>query len=291
MNVIETDTLTKTYPGGVQALRGISLSVQRGEVFGLLGPNGAGKTTAVRVLNGTLAPDSGSFSVLGQGAAGNELRLQSATMSESARMYESLTVEQNLRFFAALYEMDKDRAQRRIDELLERMQLLPRKGEKLGALSTGLKKRVQLARTLLHSPRLLFLDEPASGLDPDSASQVNTLIRTLAEEYETTVFLCTHNLPLAEEICDSFGFISEGRIVRSGRREDIIESLSDGKKVRITTRGGETFERDIERESEINDHLSRIMADGHFITDVTIPRPTLEEAYFHYIGRSEHELV
>ncbi len=291
MNVIETDTLTKTYPGGVQALRGISLSVQRGEVFGLLGPNGAGKTTAVRVLNGTLAPDSGSFSVLGQGAAGNQLRLQSATMSENARMYESLTVEQNLRFFAALYEMESAEAQRRINELLERMQLLPRKGEKLGALSTGLKKRVQLARTLLHSPRLLFLDEPTSGLDPDSASQVNTLIRTLADEYETTVFLCTHNLPLAEEICDSFGFISEGRIVRSGHREDIIESLSDGKKVRVTTREGETFEREIERESDINEHLSRIMADGHFITEVTIPRPTLEEAYFHYIGRSEHELV
>ena len=291
MNVIETDTLTKTYPGGVQALRGISLSVQRGEVFGLLGPNGAGKTTAVRVLNGTLAPDSGSFSVLGQGAAGNQLRLQSATMSENARMYESLTVEQNLRFFAALYEMESAEAQRRINELLERMQLLPRKGEKLGALSTGLKKRVQLARTLLHSPRLLFLDEPTSGLDPDSASQVNTLIRTLADEYETTVFLCTHNLPLAEEICDSFGFISEGRIVRSGRREDIIDSLSDGKKVRVTTREGETFEREIERESDINEHLSRIMADGHFITEVTIPRPTLEEAYFHYIGRSEHELV
>jgi len=291
VNVIETDTLTKTYPGGVQALRGISLSVQRGEVFGLLGPNGAGKTTAVRVLNGTLAPDSGSFSVLGQGAAGNQLRLQSATMSENARMYESLTVEQNLRFFAALYEMESAEAQRRINELLERMQLLPRKGEKLGALSTGLKKRVQLARTLLHSPRLLFLDEPTSGLDPDSASQVNTLIRTLADEYETTVFLCTHNLPLAEEICDSFGFISEGRIVRSGHREDIIESLSDGKKVRVTTREGETFEREIERESDINEHLSRIMADGHFITEVTIPRPTLEEAYFHYIGRSEHELV
>jgi ABC-2 type transport system ATP-binding protein len=291
VNIIETTDLTKTYPGGVQALRGVSLSVRKGEVYGLLGPNGAGKTTTVRVLNGTLAPDGGSFSVLGHETASSELRLKTATMSESARMYESLSVEQNLRFFAALYEMEPAAAERRIGELLERMQLRDRRYDKLGALSTGLKKRLQLARTLLHSPELLFLDEPASGLDPDSAGKVNALIRTLADEYGTTVLLCTHNLPLAEQICDSFGFLSEGLMVQSGRKENIIDSLTDGNTVRVTTGEGEVIERSFEAEEEINRILTELISEGRIITGVAIPKPSLEEAYFHYIGRSEHELV
>lgn len=291
MTVIETHNLIKEYPGGVRALQGIDLQVKRGEVFGLLGPNGAGKTTAVRVLNGTLTPDGGSFSVLGEQHASARLRLRSATMSESARMYEALSVEENLRFFATLYEMERSSAEGRIEELLERMQLSARRRDPLGTLSTGLKKRVQLARTLLHRPELLFLDEPTSGLDPASAEQVNSLIRTLAEEFGTTVFLCTHNLALAEQICDSFGFISEGKIVRSGSKQDIIESLTEGAKVRVRTREAGTIERPIEDERDINPLLTRLMAEGHTIVEVSLPRPSLEEAYFHYIGRSEHELV
>lgn len=289
--VIEANGLKKTYPGGVQALRGLDLQVARGEVFGLLGPNGAGKTTAVRVLNGTLAPDEGTFTVLGNNSAGRELRLQTATMSESALMYESLTAEENLRFFAALYEMDQQETEQRIEQLLQRMGLWERRREKLGAFSTGMKKRLQLARTLLHSPQLLFLDEPTAGLDPDSASRVNSLIRTLAEEYGTTIFLCTHNLPLAEQICDSFGFITEGRIVQSGKREEIIDSLTDEMKVRIETQGGTVIERTIAEARDINPILSGLIEEDEVIVNVSMPRPDLEEAYFHYVGRSEHELV
>lgn len=212
-------------------------------------------------------------------------------MSENSKMYESLSIEENLYFFASMYEMEGDKARERMKELLTRMQLWDRRSDKLGTLSTGLKKRVQLARTLLHSPQLLFLDEPTSGLDPDSARQVNSLIRTLAEEYETSVFLCTHNLPRAEEICDSFGFINEGRIVRSGSKEEIIGSIGDDTLVQIKTTSGETFEEHIEDPSQINSLLRRLMDGGTGISEVIRPKPSLEEAYFHYVGRSSHELV
>lgn len=291
MSVIEVEALEKTYPGGVKALDGISLSVNKGEVFGLLGPNGAGKTTTVRILNGTLNPDKGRFSVLGLDTADERLRNQTATMSENALMYESLSIEENLLFFASMYEMESAKIQPRIHQLLDRMQLWDRRSDKLGTLSTGLKKRVQLARTLLHSPQLLFLDEPTSGLDPDSARQVNSLIRTLAEEYGTSVFLCTHNLPRAEEICDSFGFISEGRIVKSGSKEQIIKSIGDPTLVQIITTSGEIREEHIEKPEQLNPLLSSLIERGIGISEVIKPRPSLEEAYFHYIGRSEHELV
>ncbi|MFP4268902.1 MAG: ATP-binding cassette domain-containing protein, partial [Spirochaetaceae bacterium] len=197
----------------------------------------------------------------------------------------------NLRFFASMYEMERHEVQGRMKELLTRMQLWDRRADKLGTLSTGLKKRVQLARTLLHSPQLLFLDEPTSGLDPDSARQVNSLIRTLAEEFETTVFLCTHNLPRAEEICDSFGFISEGQIVRSGSKEEIISSIGDDSLVHVKTTSGETIEEHIDEPSQINPLLRRLIDGGVGISEVIRPKPSLEEAYFHYIGRSSHELV
>lgn len=289
--VIEVEALEKTYPGGTKALDGISLSVNKGEVFGLLGPNGAGKTTTVRILNGTLNPDRGRFSVLGLNTADERLKKQTATMSENALMYESLSIEENLLFFSSMYEMEPREVKPRIQQLLERMQLWDRRSDKLGTLSTGLKKRVQLARTLLHSPQLLFLDEPTSGLDPDSARQVNSLIRTLAEEYGTSVFLCTHNLPRAEEICNSFVFINEGRIVRSGSKEQIIESIGDPTLVHIITTSGEITEEHIETPSQLNSVLRSMMDRGVEISEVIKPRPSLEEAYFHYIGRSEHELV
>lgn len=291
MAVIEVEELEKSYPGDVKALKGVSLSVKKGEVFGLLGPNGAGKTTTIRILNGALEPEKGSFSVLGIETANERLRKHTATMSENSKMYESLSIEENLRFFASMYEMERNEAQERMQELLSRMQLWDRRADKLGTLSTGLKKRVQLARTLLHSPQLLFLDEPTSGLDPDSARQVNSLIRTLAEEYGTTVFLCTHNLPRAEEICDSFGFINEGEIVRSGSKEEIIGSIGDNSLVHVKTITGETIEEHIEDPSQINSLLRRLMDGGIGISEVIRPKPSLEEAYFHYIGRSSHELV
>lgn len=290
MAIIETQSLSKTYVNGVEALKGVDLSVKAGEVFGLLGPNGAGKTTAVRVLNGTLQPSSGSYEVLGESNGSASIRQRTATLSEQAVMYAQLSIQENLLFFADMYEIDRGTALGRIQYYLKRMELWERRQDKIGTLSTGQKKRVQIARTLLHEPELIFLDEPTSGLDPDAAEKVNNLIRTLAEEQHTAIFLCTHNLPLAEKICDSFGFLSGGSLIKSGTKKEIIESLQWDKRVEIDTHTG-PISYPITSEKEINPHLQELIDSGRTITGVRIPSPSLEDAYFHYIERSNHELV
>jgi ABC-2 type transport system ATP-binding protein len=153
-----------------------------------------------------------------------------------------------------------------------------------------MKKRVQLIRVLLHRPELIFLDEPTSGLDPDSSAQVTDLIRTLAKESGTTIFLCTHNLPLAERICDSFGFLSKGSLVIAGQKEQIIRSIVKEPKVTIrTTEGEQSFA--YRQETDINRRIREVMDEGKTILDVYRERPTLEDAYFHYIGRDEHGMA
>lgn len=290
MAIIETQQLSKTYTNGVAALKHVDLRVEAGEVFGLLGPNGAGKTTAVRVLNGTLQPTSGTYQILGESSGSAAIRQKTATLSEQASMYTQLSVQENLLFFADMYGIERGTALGRIQYYLKRMELWERRTDKLGTLSTGQKKRIQIARTLLHEPELIFLDEPTAGLDPDAAEKVNTLIRTLAEEQHTAIFLCTHNLPLAEKICDSFGFLSEGILVKCGSKTEIVESLQTEKRVEIETLSG-SFTYPIGNEKEINSHIQTLIQAGHIITGVKIPQPSLEDAYFHYIERSQHELV
>ena len=288
MKVVATEKLTKIYSSGTRAVDQLDLEVEQGCIFGLLGPNGAGKTSTVRLLNGSLEPTSGRARVLGMASGQQQVRHQSATLTERAELYASLTVEANLRFFADMYDMERIEAGLRIQELLDRLNISELRDTKIGVLSTGLRKRVQLARALLHRPRLVFLDEPTSGLDPEAALKVTSLIEELTQTEETTVFLCTHNLPLAEKICDRFGFIRDGRLVASGTKEQLVESTSRGRSVTIlTTAGARTHP--YTREQEITLILQREISQGASILEVRRDRPSLEEVYFHYVGREEDE--
>ncbi|MFW5880243.1 MAG: ATP-binding cassette domain-containing protein [Spirochaetota bacterium] len=290
MAVIQTDALGKTYDGGVRALTGLTLVVEPGEVFGLLGPNGAGKSTTVRLLNGTLAPTAGGATVLGYPAGDDRIRQESATVAELAQLYEHMTVADNLRFFAELYGLDRSAVEGRIRQLLELLEVTDRRNDRLGSLSTGLKKRVQIARALLHRPRLLFLDEPTSGLDPESARHVIALVRELAARERTSVFLCTHNLPLAERVCTAYGFLVNGAMVWSGSREELIRETMPVKSVRITTDRGElTIE--IENDTHINAAIRRVMESGAQIREVRQVQPSLEDAYFAIVEGDEDESV
>jgi ABC-2 type transport system ATP-binding protein len=284
MAAIITENLSKRYGNGVIALSGLSLSIGEGTVFGFLGPNGAGKTTTVRILNGTLAPTGGTSTILGVSSRDDEIRKRTATLSEDARMYESLSALDNLLFFGAMYDLSEKASRERGGELLKKLRLWEKRDEKMGTFSTGMKKRLHLARVLLHRPALLFLDEPTSGLDPESASEVIDLVGTLAREEGVTVFLCTHNLHQAEGICDLFGFIDAGVMIRSGTREELVRSIMGKDRVRIRTlRDSHEFE--IEAPIEINGHITRLISSGETITEVMPVRPTLEEVYFAYIGR------
>ena len=286
--VVATD-LGKTYKGEIRALTDFSLAIETGEVFGLLGPNGAGKTTTVRLLNGTLEPTDGRAEIFGKPASDIDTKQKTATLAEMAKLYEHLSAVQNLEFFAAMYDMNRAHTKCRIHELLDSMGLKGRENDKIGTFSTGMKKRVQLARILLHEPNLIFLDEPTSGLDPDAARQVTELIRNLAQDEGTTVVLCTHNLPMAETVCDTYGFLSDGKLIASGSKESLRDEVGDQISIDVITTGG-TESIDIQNEDEINTHIRRIMDAGAQIREVRMNDPDLESLYFQYVGRSSNEL-
>lgn len=290
MRAIETVRLGKRYDNGVLAVSGLSLAVEAGEIYGFLGPNGAGKTTTVRLLNGSLNPTEGSSRVLGISSDAEEVRSSTATLTEQARLYDRLTVAENLRFFAAMYTNGETIGESRVEELLHRMRLWEKRDARVGTLSTGQGKRAQLARTLLHRPRIVFLDEPTSGLDPDASREVTVLIHELARESGTTIFLCTHNLALAERTCDRFGFIRRGTLVTEGRTAELIEAATTERVVTIATTAG-TWEVPFKGPEDISNAVREALGKGQDILEVRRKRPTLEDVYFQHIGRAGNELA
>ncbi|MGQ0617776.1 MAG: ABC transporter ATP-binding protein [Acidimicrobiia bacterium] len=227
--VISTRDLTRSFPTGV-ALDGLTMDLRRGEVLALLGPNGAGKTTTVRLLNGILRPDRGSADVLGfdPTVAGDEVRRRTGVLTEVAGLDERLTARENLTFTARIRALPEPAAGRRIDDLLERFGMADRAGDLVQGFSTGQRKRVALARALLHDPEVLFLDEPTSELDPSSTREVVELIATLAAERGRTILLCTHFLGEAGRLAHRMGVLHRGRLRALGRPEDLARDHWDG---------------------------------------------------------------
>jgi ABC-2 type transport system ATP-binding protein len=214
------------------AVDGLSLEVQAGEIFGFLGHNGAGKTTTVRLLNGVLAPDSGSAHVLGYEpvADGPTLRRHTGVLTETPSLDERLTGRENLAIYADLYGVHRMDVSRRVDGLLDTFELAHRADEKVGNYSKGMKQRLALARALLHEPELLFLDEPTAGLDPVAARRVHGMITRLSHE-RRTVCLCTHNLTEAQGLCDRVAVLEHGRLVALGTPAELARQL--GRSLRL----------------------------------------------------------
>ncbi|HTX89848.1 MAG TPA: ABC transporter ATP-binding protein [Anaerolineales bacterium] len=201
--MIHTEELTKNFDG-VLAVDQLSLDVKEGEVFGFLGPNGAGKTTTVRMLTSLIGPSSGTASVAGfvLGNQDKEIRKTVGVLTETPGMYDNLSAEYNLRIFAELYEVRDAAGQ--VDKYLKLLGLYDRRMDPAGTFSKGMKQKLAIARALLHEPRILFLDEPTAGLDPEASHLVREFIADLKKEGRT-IFLCTHNLDEADRLCDRVG--------------------------------------------------------------------------------------
>jgi ABC-2 type transport system ATP-binding protein len=222
--VIRTEGLTKRF-GSLVAVDGLDLEVREGEVFGFLGPNGAGKTTTLRLLCALIAPTSGTAELAGLRLGRDDSRIRASVgiLTEHPGLYERLTAQENLSFFAALYGLDKATTRSQVERYLRLMGLWDRRGEAVATFSRGMKQKMAIARAALHEPRVLFLDEPTTGLDPDAARTVREFILALRREGRT-VFLCTHNLDEADRLCDRIAFFRH-RVIRIAVPDELRAEL------------------------------------------------------------------
>jgi ABC-2 type transport system ATP-binding protein len=221
--VIETQNLTKRY-GDLVAVDGLNLTLSAGEVFGLLGPNGSGKTTTILMILGLTEPTSGTARVLGLDPLRNPLGVKRRVgyLPDSVGFYDELTARENLRYTTRLNGIARDESERRIDDLLERMDLTDAASRPVGTFSRGMRQRLGLADVLLKQPQVAILDEPTNGLDPVGARQFLELIKGLKRD-GITVLLSSHLLPQVQAVCDRVGLFSLGKMGLEGT----VESLSD----------------------------------------------------------------
>jgi ABC-2 type transport system ATP-binding protein len=219
VNVIELDSVSKKFAEQT-VLADVTMEVKEGEIVGLLGPNGSGKTTMIRLMNGVINPTSGKLIINGMDPQknGDEVRKISGILTENAGLYHEMSGIDNLIFFSKLYgHFDK----KQIDRLLEEFKLTEHQSKKVGTYSTGMKRRLGIIKAILHHPKILFLDEPTNGLDPEGIKLVLKFIKKLNEHGGTTIFLCSHILHQLENVCQQYLFLNEGKIIESGSLGDL----------------------------------------------------------------------
>lgn len=214
---IQTHQLTRDFKT-VRAVDELTLEVPAGSVFGFLGPNGSGKTTTIRLLLGLLEPTRGQAQVLGYDTLtqADEIRLRSGALLEHHGLYERLSAEDNLEFYGRIWHIPPSERKERIRYLLTHLGLWDRRKEVVGNWSRGMKQKLAFARTLLHRPVIVFLDEPTAGLDPVAAASLREDLETMVKEEGVTVFLSTHNLAEAEKLCHMVGVIRQGKLLAVG---------------------------------------------------------------------------
>lgn len=255
---IKASRLTKSY-GEIRAVKGVDLEVERGELFAFLGPNGAGKTTTQRMLTGVIKPDGGSIEIMGCDLLKNPFpaKMFLGIVPETSNVYIDLTAWDNLMLMGKLYNVSRKERRKRGEELLKRLGIFDRRNEPTKGFSRGMKRRLLLATALISGPDLLFLDEPTSGLDVSSAKTMRQLIKDLNKE-GVTVFLTTHNLEEANELCSKAAIIKEGEIIAVDDPEKLKSTISTSQFVEVV------FERKVKGIPEIaqSGRVNRVVEKG-----------------------------
>jgi ABC-2 type transport system ATP-binding protein len=308
-SIIEVQNLTKMF-GNFTAVDNISFNVKKGEIFGLLGPNGAGKSTTLRVLSTLARPTKGTANIGGFDIVkhDNEVRKLIGIVSEKMIMYNRLTAAENLRFFGNLFNIPKTVLNKRIDDLLELVQLTKWKNSQVGTFSTGMRQKMNVIRALLNMPQVLFLDEPTLGLDPQSSVEIREFIKKLNRENGTTVIVTTHMMVDADLMCDRIAIVDYGKIVAldtstnlkkliSGadttiislelanltpelitaiRKLDCVDAVNQENSLhlRIIVHGSEAFDSVIDKVRALNGKINSIQN----------LQPTLEDVFLHITG-------
>lgn len=302
---ISIQNLSKEF-ASVRALDNLSLEVPQGKIFGFLGPNGAGKTTTIRLLLGLMEPTSGQAQILGfdTQTEAEKIRARTGAMLEHTGIYEQLSAEDNLEFFGRTFHIPAGERQARTRELLSHMGLWERRKDRAGLWSRGMKQKLALARTLLHRPGLLLLDEPTAGLDVQSAVAIREDLEALAAKEEVTIFLTTHNMTDAERLCDQVAIIQNGSLMAQGSPEDLCRSNGDSRievvgigfseKAMISLRDHPMVKAvqshnnhlviDVLKESPSSELVSILVREGAQIEEVRRSKASLEDVFLKVIG-------
>jgi ABC-2 type transport system ATP-binding protein len=281
--MIRIEGVTKQY-GRFTAVSDLNLKIGRGEVFGFIGPNGAGKTTTMKMLATLMLPTVGRMSISGYDVEQHprEVRRVIGYMPDSFGVYEDLLVWEYLDYFAALYEIERSGRRKAIDDVLELTDLGGKRDSQVMSLSRGMKQRLCLAKTLLHDPEVLLLDEPASGLDPHARIEIRELIRELCRMGKTIV-VSSHILTELADFCTSIGIIEAGRLLTSGRIDEITARLSSNVMLQIRVKGDIAVA--IDAISERGD-IGQITSDGRIIhAEYTGSVDDLDEVLTYLVGR------
>jgi ABC-2 type transport system ATP-binding protein len=237
VNAIQTNQLTRSF-GDLKAVDRLTLDVPRGTVFGFLGPNGSGKTTTIRLLLGLLDPDGGSAQVLGfdTRTQSGEVRARCGALLEHHGLYERLSAADNLDYYGRIWQIPRPEREKRIQDLLGPLDLYKRRDEPIGRWSRGMKQKLAVARTLMHHPELVFLDEPTAGLDPVASANLREDLISLAAREGVTIFLTTHNLVEAEKLCTQVGVINHGQLLAVGSPAE-LRSRTAAPRLHVTGQG------------------------------------------------------
>ena len=306
--MLEASDLRKSF-GDLDAVRGVSFHIGSGETYGLLGPNGAGKTTSISMISGLLARDAGAVTLDGAAMTTTSLgpKRDIGLVPQDLAVYPDLTARENLRFFGRLYAMSKAELEPRVDEVLEIIGLADRADDRASEYSGGMKRRLNIGIGLLHRPKLLVLDEPTVGVDPQSRNSILESVEHLSDE-GMAVLYTTHYMEEAERLCDRVGIIDEGEIKAEGTRRQLIQMVGQQDMVLISAAGVHDSTvrelRDlpaIDSVSPGDGHLELLMADaggvlteimrvladqGASVTSVAVEEPDLEAVFLHLTGKA-----
>ncbi|MDH5806863.1 MAG: ATP-binding cassette domain-containing protein [Candidatus Verstraetearchaeota archaeon] len=306
--VIEAENLTKIFNKNLVAVDHINFSVYEGEIFGFLGPNGAGKTTTINMLITLLKPTEGRASILNFDVIkqANEVRKVIGVVPQEYTADEDLTAYENIMLCANLYGIPNDIAKKRAMELLKLVELVDFKDKRVETFSGGMRRRLELACSLINRPKVLFLDEPTLGLDVQTRAAIWNYIKLLKEEHGMTIFMTTHYLEEADALCDRIAIIDHGRIIAIGTPDELKNSLG-GDIITITINEDvEVYDilKNIENVKEIKkeNNTYRIKVEngevfapliiealrnkGYIVTKLSLTKPTLNEVYLEYTGRA-----
>jgi ABC-2 type transport system ATP-binding protein len=313
--IIETMGLTKRF-NGFTAVDHVNIYVNEGEVYGLLGPNGAGKSTMIRMLTTLSNPSEGTARIAGYDLLRDAERIRETVgiVSEKMIMYDRLTAYENLKLFAKLYNVPNSEIDGRLQELLKIVNMTKWADEQIGKFSTGMKQRINVIRALVSMPRIVFMDEPTLGLDPQSTADIRDFIRKLNEKDGLTIVLTTHIMNEADVLCDRIGLIDKGKIAAEGSPSelkgqiadrgntvvelDVIDAPADAaarlrpvEGVRSVGQNENCIKVIVSREDAFQDIVDAAGKAGLRLRNASISQPSLEDVFLHFTGRAMVEEV